>query len=82
MTSHKVRLRNYSATIVVGSIFRGIIQNPQAALVVVVVALASATFVIRRAIAHVTSRIRNRLEVHQRRNLLGIDLEPLVVYLP
>ena len=67
MIDHRVRLRNYSATIVVGSIFRGIVQNPQAALVVVV-ALASATFVIRRAISHVTVRIRNRLEVHQRRN--------------
>jgi len=50
--------------------------------VVVVVALVSATFVISRAILYVTARIRNRLEVHQRRNQSGIDLEPLVVYSP
>jgi len=48
MTDHKVRLGNYSAITMVGNIFRGIVQNPQAALVVVV-ALASAMFVIRRA---------------------------------
>ena len=48
----------------VGSIIGGIVQNPLAVLVVVVVALASATFVIRRAILHDTARIRNQLEVH------------------
>ena len=82
MTGHIVRLRNYSVIIMVGSIFGGIVQNPQAVLVVVVVALASATFVIKRAILHNTARIRNELEVHQRRNQYGIDLEPLVVYSP
>jgi len=75
MTGHKVRSRNYSATTMVESILGGIVQNPQAALVVVV-ALVSATFVTRRAISHVTARIRNQVEVHQRRNQLGIDLEP------
>jgi len=53
----------------VGSIIGGIVQNPQAVLVVVVVvALASATFMIRRVILHGIARIRNQLEVHQRRN--------------
>ena len=65
MIGHKARLRNYSATTVVRSIIGGIVQNPQAVpVVVVVVALASATIVIRRAILHDTARIRNQLEVH------------------
>jgi len=64
MIGHRVRLRNSSATNVVGSIFGGIVQNPQVVLVVVVVALASATFVIIQAILHDTARIRNQLEVH------------------
>ena len=69
MIGHKARLGNCSATTVVGSIIGGIVQNPRAVLVVVVVvALASATFVIRRAILHGTARIRNQLEVHQQRN--------------
>ena len=74
MTDHKFRSRNYSVIIVMESILGGIVQNPQAAQVVVV-ALASATFVTRRGILHVTAQIRNQLEVHQRRNQSEIDLE-------
>jgi len=60
MIGHRAQLRNYSATTVVESIIGGIVQNPQAVLVVlVVVALASAMFVIRQAIFHDTARIEN-----------------------
>jgi len=47
---------------VVESISGGIVQHPQAALVVVV-ALANAMFVTRRDISHVTVLTRNQLEV-------------------
>jgi len=59
----------------------GIVQNPQAARVMVV-ALESAMFVIRRGISHVTTLTRNQLKVRQQRSQLGSDLEHRVVCSP